>query len=169
MDTEDTPVKISTFVPVVILLLSIGFVATGLYLPSLPMIVKNLHTNITNLQLTLSLYLLCFGLSQLIFGPLSEKYGRRRIIYVGIFLSMPGTILSFLAPNIELLIVGRIIQGLGLGASAIVARSVFRDAFSGDRLAFYGSFLPIGYSFLMAVAPLLGGIFNSTLGGEPIL
>ncbi len=146
-----------TFFPGVIMLSTVGFFATDAYIPSFPYIVIDLATTKSLVQLTLSFYFLSFALSQIYYGPLSEKYGRRKIAVFGILFSLVGNFVCIFAPDITTLIIGRFLQGLAFGAGSTVFRAILRDAYSGKELAFYGSFIAIGTAFMMAIAPAIGG------------
>ncbi|MCK4934149.1 MAG: multidrug effflux MFS transporter [Simkaniaceae bacterium] len=164
MQGANNSISIKKFIPIVVFLSSIGFFSSDLYLPSLPIILKSLKTNITGVQFTLSFYFISFSLSQLFFGPYSDKYGRKNAVYLGLAITIPGLIICMLAPNIWALIFGRMIQGFGLGSCITIARAMLRDVFSGSRMAYYSSFIAIGYSFFMAIVPLLGGYIQKYFG-----
>lgn len=153
-----------TFFLSVLMLSSIGLVATDVYLPSLPFIETDLSTTKSLTRLTLSFYLLSFSISQIIYGPLSDRLGRRKIAFFGLTLSLVGSFLSMLSFNISSLILGRFIQGLGLGVGPTLARSIRRDIHSGGDLARFGSSIIIGTSILFAVAPMIGGYIQRYMG-----
>lgn len=148
----------------VLVLSTIGYLSTDIYLPSLPAIHHHFATTSTLVQLTVSLYLLTFSLSQFFYGPTSDRYGRRPIALFGMVLSLCATVLCMLSPNITTLLIGRLIQGMGTGAGAALGRAILRDVYSGHRLAHYGSFLATGTAILMAAAPSIGGYIQHYLG-----
>lgn len=152
------------FLSIILILSTIGFVATDIYLPSFPAIQTGLATSPSAVKLTLSFFLLFFALSQIFYGPLSDRYGRRKIAIFGLLLGVIGTLICCLAPHISMLIAGRIIQALGMGAGATLARAIMRDCFSGDDLAHHWSFVSIGTAILMAAAPAIGGYIQAYLG-----
>ncbi|MCP5469309.1 MAG: multidrug effflux MFS transporter [Chlamydiales bacterium] len=152
------------FVISVILLLCVGYVATDLYLPSLPAIVQQLQTTISKGQLTVSLYMVTFSLSQLLYGPFSERFGRRKIFFFGLFFSLIGTFFCLFSFNITQLIIGRLLQGAGLGAGAALCRPIIRDVASGDQYAHIASFLAMSAAFFMAAGPAIGGYLQVTWG-----
>ena len=153
-----------TFFLTVLILSSIGMVATDIYLPSLPFIQRDLSTTKILTRLTLSFYLFSFSISQLVFGPLSDRLGRRKIAFLGLGISILGSLVCMLSLNIFSLIIGRFIQGLGLGVGPTLARSIRRDVHSGSDLARFGSSIIIGTAILFAVAPALGGYIQHYMG-----
>src|SRR5437868_1807383 len=98
------------FIFFLLLLGSIGFVATDLYLPSLPSIMRTFTTTKAHVQLTLSFYLLAFGFSQILYGPLSDKIGRKKVVLIGLTITITGSLICFLSSTIEILIGGRILE-----------------------------------------------------------
>ncbi len=140
-----------------VILGTVSHVATDIYVPSLPRITEALQTTREFVQLTLSAYLLGFGLLHLVFGPLSDRYGRRPIILYGIALSLIGTALCAFAPNIEWLLIGRFIQGAGLAAPSSLVRAVAKDSFETQMMAKFGSHVSMAIAVVLAVAPALGG------------
>lgn len=140
-----------------LLLASIGFIATDVYLPSLPFIVEELSTTKELVQLTLAAYLLSFGISQIYYGPLSEKIGRKKTVLYGLIFMMVGSVICIFSPNIYTLILGRFLEGMGIGAGSAVFRAILRDTYHGDDLSQKGSYIAIGNSFCMSAAPVLGG------------
>ena len=131
--------------------------AADIYAPSLPAIASGLNGSINQAQWSMSIYMLGVALSQLIYGPLSEGIGRKLPLVIGLVIMLLGSLLCVFAHNIEALILGRFIQGCGAGACASLWRSIFRDIFTGEDLAKYGSYLVIFIMFIVPSAPLLGG------------
>jgi MFS transporter, DHA1 family, 2-module integral membrane pump EmrD len=162
--TESKLTHSRTFFLTVLMLSSIGLVATDLHLPSLPFIERDLVTTKSMAKLSLALYLLSFSLSQLFYGPLSDRIGRRKTALLGLTLSLFGSLTCIFCWNISSLILGRFIQGLGLGVGSTSARSIRRDVHSGDDLAHFGSYIIIGTSILFAIAPALGGWIQHYMG-----
>ncbi len=138
--------------------------ASDIYTPSLPAIAKSFNVPVNLSQLSLVIYLFGVAISQLIYGPLSECFGRKPMLTLGIVIMLVGSLLCMFAPSIHALIVGRVIQGLGAGACAALWRTVFRDCFTGEELAKYGSYLAIFIMFIVPVAPALGGYFEHYIG-----
>lgn len=138
--------------------------ASDIYAPSLPAIAENLNTHINYVQWSMSIYMLGVAISQLIYGPISEATGRKPPMIVGLIIMCIGSLVCLWAQTIEMVIVGRLIQGCGAGACAALWRSVFRDVYSGAELAKYGSYLVIFIMFIIPAAPALGGYFQEYFG-----
>lgn len=105
------------------LVLSISL-SMDIYVPSLPMLIKDFNTTQQLIQWTLSIYMFGVGVGQLCFGPLSDYFGRRRIVLVGISVYLVGCLVCLLAPNVTSLIVGRLLQSVGTCAALVVAYAV---------------------------------------------
>lgn len=119
----------SLIVLLLTLLLGIQPVATDLYLPALPSIVVELGTTVQQAQLTLSALLLSFGFSQLLWGPLSDRFGRKPILIAGLTTYAFASVASIFVGSIEQLIFWRIVQGSALGATVMCARAIVRDLY----------------------------------------
>lgn len=142
---------------VLILAVCLTNVASDIYAPSLPAIAKNLGASIHLVQYSMAVYMLGVALSQLIYGPISDGFGRKIPLTIGISIMVIGSFMCLFAPNIDVLILGRFIQGCGAGACAALWRAVFRDVFTGEELSKYGSKLVIFVMFIVPAAPALGG------------
>ena len=111
------------------LLLGIQPVTTDLYLPALPALTAGYGASMAQAQLTLSALLLAFGVSQLVLGPLSDRFGRRPVLLWGMAAYVMAAIGSALAPSMDLLIVWRALQGAAMGAAVMCARAIVRDLY----------------------------------------
>ncbi len=153
--------------------------STDLYLPSLPAITKVLGAEGARIQLTLSLFLAGFAISQLIVGPITDRFGRLPGIYGGLLLYVTGSALCAFATNVDALIVGRVIQGLAVGAVIVSGRAVFRDSFEPEEgakklarvyglIGFVPFFAPIVGSLLLMYIGWQAGFWLLTLVGVGI-
>ena len=126
-----TPAAMSPGLIVLILSMLLGIqpVTTDLYLPALPAMTTSLGAPTSQAQLTLSALLLAFGCSQLVWGPLSDRFGRRPILLWGLAAYTLASIGSMLAPSMALLIVWRAVQGAAMGAAVMAARAIVRDLY----------------------------------------
>ena len=111
------------------LLLGLQPLATDLYLPALPSIQAAFSTQVSQVQLTLTAFLLAFGCSQLAWGPLSDRFGRRPILLAGMSIYVLAALGSASAETMESLIAWRALQGASLGAGVMCARAMVRDLF----------------------------------------
>ncbi|WP_297521885.1 multidrug effflux MFS transporter [uncultured Clostridium sp.] len=108
--------------------------STDLYLPALPDMVKTFHTNVAFLNLTITLFFVFYAVGMLIWGPLSDKHGRKNILLVGMGFYLVGSILCAFAVNVPMLIGFRIIQAIGSGAAVSVATAMMKDVYTGKKL-----------------------------------
>lgn len=138
-------------------LIALGPLSIDMYLPSLPTIAQALATDEGAVQLTLSSYLLAFSFGQLFYGPLSDSFGRRRLLLSGLGLFFVATILCAMADSIEWLIIFRFLQALGGAACAVLARAIVRDLYEGDAAAKAMSFVMLVMVVAPMLAPLIGG------------
>ena len=150
-------------------LLGIQPVTTDLYLPALPMLTESFEAPMTMAQLTLSALLLAFGCSQLIWGPLSDRFGRRPILLWGLVAYTLASVGSVLAPSMALLVVWRIVQGAAMGAVVMCARAIVRDLYQpqdGARIMSKGL---TGLGVLACICAPLGGLLAELLGWRAAL
>ncbi|NNG02717.1 MAG: multidrug effflux MFS transporter [Inquilinus sp.] len=138
-------------------LVAFGPISTDLYLPSLPAMTRALATDVATMQLTLSVFLVGFSVSQLIYGPLSDRFGRRPVLLAGVAIYVVAGIACALAPTVEALIVGRFFQALGACAGPVVARAVVRDVHGRARSARVLAYMAMAMSLAPAIGPILGG------------
>ena len=150
----------------VALIACLASMATDIYAPSLPTIANAMQVPIKWAAFSLSIFMVGLALSQLLYGPLSEGWGRRIPLMSGLLIFIGGSIACLLAKNISVLVLGRLVQGLGAGACSSLWRSIFRDSYQGDELAKYGSWLSVIVTFLVPSVPILGGYLQHYLGWQ---
>ncbi|MCW8382788.1 multidrug effflux MFS transporter [Streptomyces justiciae] len=131
--------------------------AMDMYLPSLPEVTKSLHAPAATVQLTLTACLAGMALGQLVVGPMSDRWGRRRPLLVGLVVYVLATALCALAPTVETLVAFRLTQGLAGAAGIVIARAVVRDLYDGVAMARFFSTLMLIGGVAPIVAPLIGG------------
>lgn len=141
--------------------------ATDMYAPSLPHIVTGLGTTSTAVKLTLTLYLAGLSISQLFYGPLSDRIGRRPVLLFGMTLNFIASVVCSFAPTIHVLIIGRLLQGVGLGSAALF-RSVLTDIAAGETLAKVASTLSLIFVIAPALAPMFGGYLEAAFGWRSV-
>ena len=147
------------------LIVSIGQLSLGLIFPSLPWIAQDLGISTEQVQLLVSGYLLGFGPSQLIYGPLSDVFGRRPVLLVGLLLALHGLILAVThAESFSWLLAGRFVQGLEAGSVAVLARATIRDSYQSHNLVKAMTWVAIVAAFTPIVAPVIGGVVNHYSG-----
>ncbi len=145
------------FVALIALLISLVALAIDAMLPALPQIGEDLGVARRNdVQYVVSSLFLGLSLGQVIFGPLSDRIGRKPAIYLGLGIFMAGCLMSIYARSFELLIAGRILQGIGVASPRIVSMALVRDQYSGRRMARLMSFTMAVFVLVPAIAPALG-------------
>ncbi|OIJ67197.1 multidrug effflux MFS transporter [Streptomyces mangrovisoli] len=128
-----------------------------MYLPALPEVTRTLHAPAAAVQLTLTACLAGMALGQLVVGPMSDRWGRRRPLLAGLAVYVLATALCALAPNVQLLVALRLVQGLAGAAGIVIARAVVRDLYDGVAMARFFSTLMLISGVAPIVAPLIGG------------
>ena len=146
------------------LLLGLQAVTTDLYLPALPAIRDTLNASMGEIQLTLTALLLAFGLSQLVWGPLSDRFGRRPILLVGMGTYVLASVGCVLAQNIDALIAARAVQGVAMGAAVMAARAIVRDLFQPQEGAHIMSQALSGLGVIACTSAPVGGLLSDWLG-----
>lgn len=140
------------------LLMGFASISTDLYLPAMPEMSRSLHASAGAIEWTISGYLVGFSLGQLLWGLISDRYGRRPSVAIGLVLFVIGSAGCALSPGVPVLIACRIVQALGACASVALSRAMVRDLYEGDRAAQMLSTLKT----VMAIAPLVG----PSVGGQ---
>jgi DHA1 family bicyclomycin/chloramphenicol resistance-like MFS transporter len=140
---------------------AIGPFAIDMYLPALPTIGHSLHADIGAVQMSLMLFFVSFGTFQLVFGPISDMFGRKLPLYFGLVLFAIGGIGCALAPDITTLNMFRFIQGIGACAGMVIPRAVVRDLHTGIDAARMMSLLMLVFSISPILAPLTGSVVIS--------
>jgi MFS transporter, DHA1 family, multidrug resistance protein len=128
-----------------------------MYLPALPEVTRSLHAPAATVQLTLTACLLGMALGQLVVGPMSDRWGRRRPLLAGLAVYVVATVLCALAPTVEVLVAFRLLQGLAGAAAIVIARAVARDLYDGLAMARFFSTLMLISGVAPIIAPLIGG------------
>jgi DHA1 family bicyclomycin/chloramphenicol resistance-like MFS transporter len=157
------PMQPGVIVLLLALLLGLQPVTTDLYLPALPVLSVELGAPMPQAQLTLTALLLAFGLSQLVWGPLSDQYGRRPILLVGLCAYVLASIGAALSPGIFWLIIWRTVQGVAMGAGVMCARAIVRDLYPPTQGARVMSKGLSGLGLIACLSAPLGGLLTEVL------
>ncbi len=150
------------------LLSAIGPFAIDMYLPALPAIGTALSADVHAVQLSLMAFFLSFALSQIVYGPASDMFGRKPPLYAGIALFVAGSVGCALAPDIGWLIAFRFVQGLGGGAPIVVPRAIVRDLHTGPEATQLMASLMLVFSVSPILAPLVGSFVIEAAGWRAI-
>jgi len=143
---------------------ALGALATNIILPAFPAMASDLGASVTELSATLSSFFLAFALGQLFVGPLSDRFGRRRLVMAGVVLFVVGSAVCAMSHTLSVLIAGRIVQALGVCATSVLSRAIARDLFDGDELARTLAMIMVAMAAAPGFSPLLGGLFSSFFG-----
>ena len=146
------------------LLTGIAPMSVDMYLASLPDIARNLAASDAQVQLTLSFYLVGFAIGQVIWGPISDRHGRRPIFLTAISVYIAASIVCTVAPSIEVLIAARFVQAVGGAGMTVMARAVVRDVYEGLAVARELSRMTAVMALAPLIAPLLGGVLQTFFG-----
>lgn len=148
----------------VILMAAVGQMTQTMYVPSIALMSDYFSVPVTSLQAVMAAYLIPYGISQFIYGPLSDRIGRRSVILMGLVIFMLGSVLTLMTSSFEFFLLGSFIQGMGTGSCGAMSRTVTRDCFDGPLLHKANSYVSMGIIISPLLAPLLGGfltqIFN---------
>jgi DHA1 family bicyclomycin/chloramphenicol resistance-like MFS transporter len=146
------------------LLAAFGPVATDMYVPSMPDIARLLAASTAEVQLTLSSYLAGFAIGQIIYGPMSDRCGRKPVLLLALVLFCAASLTCAAAPTVETLIAARGLQALGGSGAIVLARAIVRDLYAGERAGRELSLIGAIMAFAPVVAPLIGGIVQIGFG-----
>lgn len=165
---DEQPVRPLSRLAVVLLMAlgTLGQLALNVVLPSLPAIGTELQVAPGGERLVLSVFLIGFASGQLLVGPLSDRYGRRRILIPGLALYAVLGGAAALTASIEWLLAARLLQGLGAAAGFVIARAIARDTFQGAELVKVFGLLTLTMGITPGVAPIVGGFLQDYVGWE---
>jgi len=138
--------------------------AIDLYLPAFPDVAVDLGVSVTTVPLTLTTSMIGMGVGQFLYGPLSDRYGRKKPMMVGLILFTVASVACALAPTFGVLLITRFFQSLGGAAGVVIARAIVRDLYQGKELAKALSIVVMVFAFAPIFAPTLGAVLL-TFGG----
>ncbi|BHH85531.1 multidrug effflux MFS transporter [Desulforhopalus sp. 52FAK] len=152
----------AVFVARMALISSLTALSIDMMLPAFPAIGHTLHVNNPdNLQLLITLFMFGMFFGELIFGPLSDALGRKKALGISVAIYCFGTFAAMCATSIEMLLLGRIVQGIGVSGPKIISRAMIRDQFEGSRMARVMSFVMTLFVCIPMIAPALGQLILS--------
>jgi DHA1 family bicyclomycin/chloramphenicol resistance-like MFS transporter len=151
------------------LLLGTQVLATDIYLPALPMLQRDLSASMSAVQLTMSAFLLAFGVAQLVWGPVADRFGRRPVLRAGLALFALASLGAALARDIDAVVAWRAAQGVGTAGAVVCARAMLRDVFEPQRGAHVMSQALSGLGMIAIGAPIAGGAIAAAAGWRPTM
>ncbi|HEJ8044673.1 multidrug efflux MFS transporter EmrD [Serratia marcescens] len=147
-----------------ILLVAVGQMAQTIYVPVIADIAHDLSVRTGAVQRVMAAYLLTYGFSQLIYGPISDRIGRRPVILTGMMIFLAGALGALLSTNLTMLVAASAIQGMGTGVAGVMARTMPRDLYAGTALRYANSLLNMGILVSPLLAPVIGGALAMVFG-----
>ncbi|UBZ14660.1 multidrug effflux MFS transporter [Flagellimonas marinaquae] len=157
------------FVAMMAALMSIVALAIDAILPAISNIGAAINsTDSTDHQLLVTMIFLGLGVGQLFFGPISDSFGRKPVVYMGFSIFLVASVICLMAPSLEVMVVGRILQGIGLSAPRTISISIIRDTYEGDYMAKIMSFVTAFFILVPVVAPAIGKLILDATGWQGI-
>jgi MFS transporter, DHA1 family, multidrug resistance protein len=146
----------------------VGSLSLNILVPALPGLTTKFAADPASVQLTVSLYLMGLAAAQLVFGPLSDRFGRRPVVLAGLALASLASTAAIFAANIASLVVARIAQSLGASTGQTIGRAIIRDLYDREHAASMIGLVTSVVVLMPMVAPLIGGILDTLFGWEAI-
>ena len=140
-----------------------AWLSVNIYLPVLPQLESIFHTSPQLAKLTVSIFLFGFAFTQLIWGPMSDRFGRKPVLLVGVAISAVGALLAGFSTGIYFFIAARLLESIGMGVGPVLARSLLTDSLDKTHVAIAMAYAAILAAILPAVAPILGGYLDLIL------
>ncbi len=148
---------------------SAGQLAIDIYVPALPDMARSFATTPQAIQSSVSGYMAAYALGQLIFGPIADAYGRKRVLAFGLVIYTIGCLLSLGAPNLETFLLARCLQGFGIATTNLLAKAIITDSFSGQALMHAFTYMSIAWGLAPIVAPVIGAHLQEWFGWRACL
>jgi DHA1 family bicyclomycin/chloramphenicol resistance-like MFS transporter len=167
MVSIEAPLKTAVRPPsfaILVAVSAIGPLALNIFMPSMPGLQGAFGVNYGTAQLTLTLYLAGMAACQLVYGPVSDRFGRRPMMLAGLSVFVAASLLAALAPTIEVLIGARLLQALGGAAGIVLARAMVRDVYSREKSASVIAYITMAFVLAPMVAPVIGGALDEWAG-----
>jgi DHA1 family bicyclomycin/chloramphenicol resistance-like MFS transporter len=150
----------SFFHTIAVALFVYGWLSVNIYLPVLPHLEKVFDIGRSTASLTVTVFLVGFSVTQLVWGPLSDRFGRKPILLCGLAISVTGAVLAACANGIEFFMGARILESVGIGVAPVLARSVLTDSLDRDHVSAAMAYVAVVVAIVPAIAPIIGGYLN---------
>ena len=151
------------------MLASAGQLAIDIYVPALPTMAQYFQTSAQAIQSSVTIYLMAYAFGQLVFGPLADAYGRKKILVLGMLMFTGGCLLTLTANNLETFILARCLQGFGIAATNLLAKAIITDSFSGMALIHAFTYMAIAWGLAPILAPVIGAHLQTAFGWRSCL
>ncbi len=156
------------FIVLLVFVTVLGPLAMQMFLPALPAIQKDFATTAGTAQLTLTLAMVAIGVATLVFGPVSDRFGRKPVLLAGIVFYIVGSVVVALADSIPLLLAGRVVQAGGASAGIVLARAMARDVYGFGQSIRIISYLTMAMVVAPTLSPAVGGLVADNFGWRAI-
>ena len=148
---------------------SAGQLAIDIYVPALPAMARFFATSPQAIQSSVSGYMAAYALGQLVFGPVADAYGRKPVLAFGLVIFTIGCVLSLAAPNLEMFLLARCLQGFGIAATNLLAKAIITDSFAGQALIHAFTYMSITWGLAPIIAPVIGAHLQTWFGWKSCL
>ncbi len=146
-----------------------GQLAIDIYVPALPAMARYFSTSPQAIQSSVSGYMAAYAFGQLVFGPVSDAYGRKPVLATGLAVYTIGCVLSLAAPNLETFILARCLQGFGIASTNLIAKAIITDSFTGTALVHGFTYMSIAWGLAPILAPVIGAHLQTWFGWRSCL
>jgi DHA1 family bicyclomycin/chloramphenicol resistance-like MFS transporter len=148
--------------------ITLGSIATNIYIPALPAVRADFDAGVAEVQATFAVALITFAIGILVWGPISDRYGRRPAILAGLAIVVAGAAICLTAQSLGWLVVGRAVQAFGTAVGIAVSRAIVSDRFPADRMASLLAKLAIVSVTANGLAPIVGGFLTAGFGWRSV-
>ncbi|NIF51654.1 MULTISPECIES: multidrug effflux MFS transporter [Burkholderiaceae] len=148
---------------------SAGQLAIDIYVPALPAMARYFATSPQAIQTSVTGYMIAYAFGQLIFGPVSDAYGRKRVLAFGLVVFTIGCLLSLTAPNLETFVFARCLQGFGIATTNLLSKAIITDSFAGTALMHAFTYMSIAWGLAPIIAPVIGAHLQTLFGWRACL
>ena len=144
--------------------LAFGLIAMTICLPSMQEWGALFGATQAQVQITFSGFVVAYGVCQLVYGPLSDRYGRKGVLVIGLAVLAAGSLIAALAPSLDVLIAGRVLQGMGSAAGAVVGRAMVQDLFAGSQRTKVMAYVGMAMGLSPPFSAVIGGQLHVRFG-----
>ncbi len=157
-----------TALGMLIALTAIAPISIDMFLPSMPQMADDFNTSTGAISLAVTLFLFSFAGSQLVYGPASDRFGRRPVLFAGLLLYILGGVVALFSVSVETLVAGRVVQGLGGGAGPAIASAIIIDVYKRDRALKALAAMTVVTALAPMLAPIVGGFLHDWFGWRSV-
>jgi len=165
LNKQETSLRLTVLLGVLMALPALG---TDLFLPALPVLAQALAADVAAAQLTLTTYFLGLAMGQLLWGPLSDRFGRKPVLLAGLFLLLASSLAAAAVDSVGAVTAARLVQGLATSSGAVIVRSIVRDLYAHEQAARLLASITIVFSIVPIAAPLGGALLVGSGGWQAV-